>query len=73
VEYDPHTDSLQSALTRPYGKPLEYDLFWQDYRKLRFSQIEKKYTGLHAFDRVRRLVRRKLLALRLKRGAKGSK
>ena len=73
VEYDPHTDSLQSALTKPYGKPLEYDLFWQDYRKLRFSQIEKKYTGLHAFDRVRRLVRRKLLALRLKRGAKGSK
>ena len=63
VEYNPNKDSLQPALTKPYGKPVEYELFWKDFKKMRFSELEKKYTGKSFTDRVCRTLRRKLLVI----------
>jgi coenzyme F420-reducing hydrogenase beta subunit len=73
IAFDPQNDSLQPALKKPYAKPLEYDSFWKDYHRLSFSKLKRKYAGLRLPDRMRRLVRRRLLAVRLKHGGQGSK
>ena len=61
MEYDPNKNLLQSALTRPYAKPVEYELFWKDFQRMKFSKLEKKYAGIGFYNRFRRYFRRKML------------
>ncbi|MCR5796690.1 MAG: Coenzyme F420 hydrogenase/dehydrogenase, beta subunit C-terminal domain [Eubacterium sp.] len=63
MAYNPNKDSLQPALTKPYVRPVEYELFWKDFQRMKFSKLEKKYAGKDISDRICRTLRRKLLQI----------
>ena len=63
LAFDPAAESLQPALTKPYEKPVEYEQFWKDYQKLNFQRLVRKYTGKSRADRIRRVLRRKMLKI----------
>ena len=68
LAFDPGKDTPAHALTCPYKKPVEYELFWKDFQRLGFSALEKKYTGERLPDRIRRMIRRRLLGILARQG-----
>lgn len=61
-DYDPQV-GLQPALNKPYTKPIEYPAFWKDYKTKSWSFLVKKYTSTSFCQRVRRFIRRKIIAI----------
>lgn len=66
VENNCNFEKLHPALCYPNNKPLEYDLFWNDFLNKPINDVIKKYTGRTLFDRVIRKIRKILLLLKKK-------